>query len=150
MGRPPLKITLNTPQTYQINLSDTPVHTIGLGTPVAYGAARLSIDTTANWAEKSTYIPRKGEIIVYSDWQIVDNIPIPGIKIGDGISVVGILPFANEVTYSILPDKPQINGVTLTGNLFLADLFSDGIIIDGGEASDIHGAAEGEGSDGHD
>lgn len=36
--------------------------------------------------------------------------------------------------YERLENKPKINGVELVGNKFLADLFPDGIIIDGGGA----------------
>ncbi len=36
--------------------------------------------------------------------------------------------------YELLSNKPQINGVELEGNKLLADLFEDGIIIDGGGA----------------
>ena len=37
--------------------------------------------------------------------------------------------------YEKLKNKPQINGVTLIGNLFLNDLFPDGIIINGGDST---------------
>ena len=36
--------------------------------------------------------------------------------------------------YNVLKNKPQINGITLEGNKLLADLFSDGLILDGGDA----------------
>lgn len=45
------------------------------------------IDTSANWAKATTFIPLKGEIIIYSD--------LRKIKIGDGTTLVGSLPFAN-------------------------------------------------------
>lgn len=37
--------------------------------------------------------------------------------------------------YEKLKNKPQINSVTLIGNLFLNDLFPDGIIINGGDST---------------
>ena len=37
--------------------------------------------------------------------------------------------------YELLTNKPQINGVTLIGNKILADLFPDGIILNGGDAT---------------
>ena len=45
------------------------------------------IDTSANWAKATTFVPLKGEIIIYSD--------LKKIKIGDGTTTVGSLPFAN-------------------------------------------------------
>lgn len=41
---------------------------------------------------------------------------------------------ASAEDYTALSNKPQINGVELEGNKLLADLFADGIIIDGGGA----------------
>lgn len=45
------------------------------------------IDTSSNWAKATTFVPLKGEIIIYSD--------LAKIKIGDGTTTVGSLPFAN-------------------------------------------------------
>jgi hypothetical protein len=42
--------------------------------------------------------------------------------------------YEKESDYEKLKNKPKINNVELVGNRFLADLFQDGIIIDGGEA----------------
>ena len=63
---------------------------------------KTSIDTTAEWSQKITYIPIKGEIVIYSDRNIIGGINYPGIKIGDGNSYVVDLPFlgddaANEI-----------------------------------------------------
>lgn len=58
------------------------------------------IDTTANWRQNLTFIPLKGEIIIYSDYQteVVDGVTknIPGIKIGDGTTYGIDLPFVDE------------------------------------------------------
>ena len=35
--------------------------------------------------------------------------------------------------YNLLLNKPEINGVQLIGNKLIADLFPNGLIIDGGE-----------------
>lgn len=40
----------------------------------------------------------------------------------------------NENDYNKLINKPSLNGVTIIGNMVLADLFPDGLIIDGGTA----------------
>ena len=38
--------------------------------------------------------------------------------------------------YEKLLNKPKINGVTLLGNMETSELFSQGIILDGGDASE--------------
>lgn len=53
--------------------------------------------TSAEWAGWPELVSIKGKIYVYSDHQIVDGVPIPGIKIGDGTSHVVSLPFIDTV-----------------------------------------------------
>ena len=48
------------------------------------------IDTTANWGKATNFIPKKGEIIVYSDG---GGVGVPKIKVGDGTTKVGSLKF---------------------------------------------------------
>ena len=66
------------------------------------------IDTTANWAKATNFVPKKGEIIVYSDG---GGTGIPKMKVGDGATKVGSLKFADEGQY-----LPLVGG-TLTGPL---------------------------------
>lgn len=47
-------------------------------------------DTTANWAKATNFVPKKGEIIVYSDG---GGTGIPKMKVGDGTTKVGSLKF---------------------------------------------------------
>lgn len=96
MGTTPFKISLASPQTYRINMNQSVMQAIGLTTPVAYGTAKLSIDTTANWNLKVNYVPKKGEIVVYSDRYVIDDINYPGIKIGDGLAYLIDLPFFGD------------------------------------------------------
>ena len=49
--------------------------------------------TEAEWNLATNFIPLKGEVIIYNTDG--ENI-FPRIKIGDGETVVGQLPFANE------------------------------------------------------
>lgn len=65
-------------------------------------------DTTANWAKATNFVPKKGEIIVYSDG---GGTGIPKMKVGDGATKVGSLKFADEGQY--LP----LTGGKLTGPL---------------------------------
>lgn len=66
------------------------------------------IDTTANWEKATNFVPKKGEIIVYSDG---GGTGIPKMKVGDGTTKVGSLKFADEGQY--LP----LAGGKLTGPL---------------------------------
>lgn len=66
------------------------------------------IDLTANWEKATNFIPKKGEIIVYSDG---GGTGVPKMKVGDGTTKVGSLKFADEGQY--LP----LAGGTLTGPL---------------------------------
>lgn len=66
------------------------------------------IDLTANWEKATNFIPKKGEIIVYSDG---GGTGIPKMKVGDGTTKVGSLKFADEGQY--LP----LAGGKLTGPL---------------------------------
>lgn len=54
-------------------------------------------DTLNGWSGNNNYIPKKNELIVYTDKYRYENdgstIYVPGIKIGDGTSYVADLPF---------------------------------------------------------
>lgn len=45
------------------------------------------IDTAANWAKATAFVPLRGEIIIYSD--------LKKMKIGDGTTIISSLPFAD-------------------------------------------------------
>lgn len=49
-------------------------------------------DTTENWNKAKNFIPKKNEIIVYTD---------AGTKIGDGKTKVNDLPFIDQNFYSV-------------------------------------------------
>ena len=65
-------------------------------------------DLTANWEKATNFVPKKGEIIIYSDG---GGTGIPKMKVGDGTTKVGSLKFADEGQY--LP----LAGGKLTGPL---------------------------------
>ncbi len=61
--------------------------------------AKAIVKSTAEWEAASDYVPESAAIIVYSDFEELkgengERKAIPGIKIGDGKTVVGDLPFA--------------------------------------------------------
>lgn len=65
-------------------------------------------DTSANWAKATNFTPLKGEIIVYTD--------LRKIKIGDGVTKVGALEFANS------KDTETLTGASLSTILNSSDV----------------------------
>ena len=54
----------------------------------------LKTDTTENWEKATNFIPKKGEICIYSDrFQLKDGSYVPDIKVGDGTSYINELEF---------------------------------------------------------
>ena len=67
----------------------------------------VSENTTAGWGEFSHYIPKAGEICIYTDYASVrdefgNTIMCPGIKIGDGSAYLIDMPFVDEGTRQYL------------------------------------------------
>lgn len=60
-------------------------------------------DTQENWDKAKNFIPKENEIILYTDFE--PN----GMKIGDGKTKVGDLPFVNNAEYSVEEDTLVIN-----------------------------------------
>ena len=77
---------------------------------------QLKHDTTANWNRASGFVPKRGEVIIYDDYetktyviqeygQTVEKTKvIPNIKIGTGNAYVQDLPFVDENTREMLLD----------------------------------------------
>lgn len=75
---------------------------------------RSKRDTTANWNQAGGFIPLRGEIIIYDDYEtktwtemeygeeVTKTVNIPNIKIGDGSAYVQDLPFVDQRTREIL------------------------------------------------
>lgn len=77
--------------------------------------------TSAEWEKATSFVPKKGELILYTD--------LNKIKIGDGVTVVGDLPFSDD-------DKVSRAGDTMTGNLLFDNVEGEthaGFIIFGGQ-----------------
>ena len=70
----------------------------------------VSENTTAGWNENPQYLPKKGEICIYTDYYRVEDdmgneIVYPAIKIGDGNAYLIDIPFADEGSrYQILQE----------------------------------------------
>lgn len=56
--------------------------------------------TTQYWSDHSTYVPAEGEIVIYTDGGSITEggatVYIPKIKIGDGVTTIGNLPFTDS------------------------------------------------------
>ena len=68
----------------------------------------LSEGTTAEWGTQLDYIPKAGQIIIYTDYATKEvdgeTVNIPGIKIGDGMAYVLDLPFVGDDIRDLLMD----------------------------------------------
>lgn len=57
-------------------------------------------NTTSYWRTQSTFIPKKGDVIIYSDGGSITEggvtVYVPKIKVGDGVTTVGNLPFTDS------------------------------------------------------
>lgn len=68
----------------------------------------VSENTTAGWNENPLYLPKRGEICVYTDHTMItddlgNTFAYPGIKIGDGNAYLIDLPFiGDDIRYEIL------------------------------------------------
>lgn len=69
---------------------------------VVHGRIQNKRDTTENWNSALGFIPMKGEVIIYEDYEVVDGANIPGIKIGDGTTYVQDLPFVGSYERDLL------------------------------------------------
>lgn len=67
------------------------------------------IDLTANWEKATNFVPKKGEIIVYSDG---GGTGIPKMKVGDGATKVGSLEF---ITATAPDASATVSGIVNTG-----------------------------------
>ena len=57
----------------------------------------LKTDTTANWDKATNFIPKVGEVCIYSDrFQLDAGTYVPGIKVGDGSSYIHELEFMGD------------------------------------------------------
>lgn len=57
------------------------------------GLDSIRVDTTASWNAQTTYVPSKGQLIIYMDGTTVDDVTYPKFKVGDGNAYVVDLPF---------------------------------------------------------
>ena len=63
-------------------------------------------DTKANWDKATNFVPLKGEYIYYSD--------LHKVKVGDGVTKVGALPFLADSGGTVTSVTIKMNGVSNT------------------------------------
>jgi hypothetical protein len=80
----------------------------------------MKTDTTLNWEKAKNFIPMPGEICIYSDGISTNTfnedgsqIRIPGIKVGDGSTLIKNLPFINGMEAIPFEKINEICGSTL-------------------------------------
>lgn len=70
------------------------------------GRKEVISGTTEEWNSRPNYISVKDIVYVYTDHNVIDGQPVPGIKIGDGVTFLIDLPF---VTGGCEVTEEQIN-----------------------------------------
>ena len=90
-----MSLKMTTPVGMGVSASINGVKLQGDLTAEQLGLARASIHTTEEWAGMVSYVPAKGELVIYSDRLEVDGVYYPALKIGDGKAYAADLPFAD-------------------------------------------------------
>lgn len=55
-------------------------------------------DTELNWNLKPNFVPLNGEVIIYDDHERdSDNKPVPGFKVGNGVTPIADLAFVDAI-----------------------------------------------------
>lgn len=95
------EISFGIPMTASLNAQ---LNSVGILGDVQAGVTRSSVsvkyDTTEHWNEQSGYVPKRADIIVYSDGDKIERdgeiLDVPRIKIGDGMAYLIDLPFVDQ------------------------------------------------------
>lgn len=78
-----------------------------VGNKTAQDLYLVSENTTAGWNSNPQYLPKAGEICIYTDYATIqddlgNDIVCPGIKVGDGNSYLIDMPFVGDETRYLL------------------------------------------------
>lgn len=66
-------------------------------------------DVESNWLLATNFTPMAGEIIVYD---IDENYSYERLKVGDGVTNVNDLPFADDALKNLVAQKSQVQIIT--------------------------------------
>lgn len=94
--------------------------------------AKESIHTTEYWRLHQTYVPASGEIVIYTDREVVDGKRYAGLKIGDGNAYIVDLPFIGDSLIERIWDalNEHINNQTIHVTQEEKDFWNDKINCD--------------------
>lgn len=93
---------------------DAPMSVRAIASGGGFGKALATTHTTAEWAALTSYIPKKGEICVWSDYRVVDGVKYAGIKVGDGLAYAVDLPFVDGEYADLLTEHIEDTVVHIT------------------------------------
>ena len=93
---------------------DAPMSVRAIASGGGFGKALATTHTTAEWAALTSYIPKKGEICVWSDYRVVDGVKCAGIKVGDGLAYAVDLPFVGGEYADLLTEHIEDTVVHIT------------------------------------
>ena len=83
-----------------------------------YGSGlQIIFDTFQNWLAKDNEVIVKDTILVYTDRTTVNGKNAPDIKITDGVTAVGRLPFITDGIMSMLGMEVEDDGIVFNGRL---------------------------------
>lgn len=108
---------LNKPQINGVELS---------GNMTAQDLYIVSENTTEGWNSNPQYLPKAGEICVYTDYMTIqddlgNDIVCPGIKVGDGNSYLIDMPFVGAETRYLLLQRIRAHEENMTIHVSAAD-----------------------------
>lgn len=93
---------------------DAPMSVRAIASGGGFGKALATTHTSAEWAALTSYIPKKGEICVWSDYRVVDGVKYAGIKVGDGLAYAVDLPFVGGEYADLLTEHIEDTVVHIT------------------------------------
>lgn len=80
----------------QTEMSTNQELTVDLGSVYPSGDCKVLYNTSEYWNSHPQLIAKKGYLYVYSDYKLVDNEDVAGIKVGDGTSYLIDMPFIDK------------------------------------------------------
>ena len=101
---------------FQANFGTRDTFVAEFSTATGVAQKYIHADTTAGWDSEPDTVGFDGHLYVYTDYTEVDNEPVPGIKAGDGRTLLINLPFiaGNMDAYgSGLPSGGQVGDVLM-------------------------------------
>lgn len=71
-------------------------------------------NNTEFWQSQSTLIPRKGQIVIFEDAQMLNSTILANVKIGDGVTNVMDLPFLTDSLFTAFENHINNTDIHIT------------------------------------